>query len=94
MYNKIAYAIRVTTVLIFPIFFVVGIAIGNKYSNPNYSIMASVWVSGCLCGMFFLGISEIIEVLERIARKNYEVNNYNNLEKQSYSGNKNDNEEG
>ena len=72
--NKIGTAMKVVAILIFIAGFILGIVFGNQeietyYSTRteyNFGITAIYWVIFFVSGMFFLGISEIIELLNDI----------------------------
>lgn len=64
--NKFGTAMKVVAILIFIAGFILGIVLGNQEFGFNFGITAIYWGSFFASGMFFLGISEIIELLNDI----------------------------
>ncbi len=76
MVNNIGILLKVTAYVIFGIAFIGGIALGNTYKmqNPaykyvedlifNWPLMLGAWIGCSINGVLFLGIAEIIKLLQ------------------------------
>ncbi|WP_151734030.1 hypothetical protein [Paenibacillus tengchongensis] len=64
--------------LLFGIAFIAGIVAGNHYgvSGFAWSLLLAYWVGGAMSGLFFLFLSRVLENLEYMAERMYEMESF------------------